>query len=41
VPIGVLVALVAPYVLAESSRQRGRFDLPGAITGTAGVALLV
>jgi EmrB/QacA subfamily drug resistance transporter len=41
VPIGILVALVAPYVLAESSRQRGRFDLPGAITGTGGVALLV
>jgi EmrB/QacA subfamily drug resistance transporter len=41
VPIGIAVALVAPYVLAESSRQRGRFDLPGAITGTGGVALLV
>jgi EmrB/QacA subfamily drug resistance transporter len=41
VPIGLLVALVAPYVLAASSRQRGRFDLPGAITGTGGVALLV
>ncbi len=41
VPIGILVALVAPYVLAESSRQRGRFDLPGAITATGGVALLV
>ncbi len=41
VPIGILVALVAPYVLAPSSRQRGRFDLPGAITGTGGVALLV
>ncbi|HEY5990043.1 MAG TPA: MFS transporter, partial [Streptosporangiaceae bacterium] len=41
VPIGILVALVAPYVLAESSRQRGRFDLPGAIAGTGGVALLV
>jgi len=41
VPIGILVALAAPYVLAESSRQRGRFDLPGAITGTGGVALLV
>ncbi len=41
VPIGILVAALAPYVLPESSRQRGRFDLPGAITGTAGVALLV
>jgi EmrB/QacA subfamily drug resistance transporter len=41
VPIGILVALVAPYVLAESERRRGRFDLPGAITGTGAVALLV
>ncbi len=41
VPIGIIVALMARYVLPESSRQRGRFDLPGAITGTAGVALLV
>ena len=41
VPIGILVAAVAPYVLAESARQRGRFDLPGAIAGTGGVALLV
>jgi len=41
VPIGIVTALVARYVLAESTRQRGRFDLPGAITATAGVALLV
>jgi EmrB/QacA subfamily drug resistance transporter len=41
VPIGILVAALAPYVLHESPRQSGRFDLPGAITGTAGVALLV
>jgi EmrB/QacA subfamily drug resistance transporter len=41
VPIGIVVALVAPYVLAESQRQRGRFDLAGAITATGGVALLV
>jgi len=41
VPIGILVALMAPYVLPESARRRGRFDLPGAITGTGGVALLV
>jgi EmrB/QacA subfamily drug resistance transporter len=41
VPIGILVAVLAPYVLPESTRQRGRFDLPGAITGTGGVALLV
>ncbi len=41
VPIGILVILGALYVLAESPRRRGRFDLPGAITGTGGVALLV
>jgi EmrB/QacA subfamily drug resistance transporter len=41
VPIGVLVALVAPRALSESERRRGSFDLPGAITGTLGVAALV
>ena len=41
VPIGVAVALAAPRVLAETPRRRGRFDLPGAITGTGGVAALV
>ena len=41
VPIGLLVALAAPRVLGESERQRGRFDLPGAITATAGLTLLV
>src|SRR5262249_22191321 len=37
VPIGAAVALAAPRVLAETPRRRGRFDLPGAITGTRGV----
>jgi EmrB/QacA subfamily drug resistance transporter len=41
VPIGVAAALAAPRVLRESGRQRGRFDLPGAITGTGGLAALV
>jgi EmrB/QacA subfamily drug resistance transporter len=41
VPIGAAVALAAPRVLGESRRQRGRFDLPGALTGTGGVAALV
>ena len=41
VPIGILVAVAAPRVLGESQRQRGRFDLPGALTGTGGVAALV
>jgi EmrB/QacA subfamily drug resistance transporter len=41
VPIGVLVVLLAPRVLGESPRQRGNFDLPGAVTGSLGVAALV
>jgi EmrB/QacA subfamily drug resistance transporter len=41
VPIGLLVAAAAPRVLAESARRPGRIDLAGAVTGTAGVALLV
>jgi EmrB/QacA subfamily drug resistance transporter len=42
VPIGIAVALAAPAVLPVSPRlSRGRFDLPGAITGTAAVAALV
>ena len=41
VPIGVIVALLAMRVLPESERRRGSFDLPGAITGTLGVAALV
>jgi predicted MFS family arabinose efflux permease len=42
VPIGIVVALAAPAVLpAAPRRSGGRFDLPGAITGTAGVAALV
>ncbi len=40
-PIGVAAALAAPRVLSESRRQRGRFDLPGAVTGTTGLATLV
>src|SRR5262249_18997593 len=41
VPIGLLVALLPPRVLGESERRRGRFDLPGAITGSLGLAALV
>ena len=41
VPIGLIVALAAPRVLPESVRRRGRFDLPGAITGSVGLAALV
>ena len=41
VPIGIAVVLLAPRVLSETQRHPGRFDLPGAITGTAGLAALV
>jgi EmrB/QacA subfamily drug resistance transporter len=41
VPIGLAVALAAPRVLGESGRRRGQFDLPGAITGSLGLAALV
>src|SRR6202050_5713739 len=41
VPIGVVVALLAPRALSESERRPGRFDLPGAITSTLGLVALV
>ena len=41
VPIGILVVLLAPKFLQESARVRGTFDVPGAVTGSAGIALLV
>jgi EmrB/QacA subfamily drug resistance transporter len=41
VPIGLVAAIGAPRVLSESPRQSGRFDLPGAITGTGAIASLV
>jgi EmrB/QacA subfamily drug resistance transporter len=41
VPIGIMVALLAPRVLGESQRRPGRFDLPGAITSTLGLVALV
>ena len=41
VPIGLLVMALAPRVLGESKRQRGKFDLPGAITGSIGLGALV
>jgi len=41
VPIGLVVAFLAARVLPESARRRGQFDLPGAITGSLGLALLV
>jgi EmrB/QacA subfamily drug resistance transporter len=41
VPIGLVVAALATRVLPESERRTGRFDLPGAITGSLGIAALV
>jgi EmrB/QacA subfamily drug resistance transporter len=41
VPIGLAVLAAAPRLLAESSRQPGRFDFTGALTSTAGMSALV
>jgi EmrB/QacA subfamily drug resistance transporter len=41
VPIGLILVLLAPRVLGESDRVHGRFDLPGAVTATLGLAALV
>jgi len=40
-PIGLVVAVLAIRYLGESARQRGKFDLPGAVTGTLGLTGLV
>jgi EmrB/QacA subfamily drug resistance transporter len=41
VPIGVALAFGVRYVLPESRRHPRSWDLPGAVTGTAGFALLI
>jgi EmrB/QacA subfamily drug resistance transporter len=41
VPIGLLLAALAPVYITESERQPGRFDLGGALTSTAGMTVLV
>ena len=41
VPIGVMLAIAAPRVLAATHGRPGRLDLPGAATVTAGMTLLV
>src|SRR6202012_2533432 len=41
VPIGIVGALAARAVLPGGGRRPGRFDLPGIITGSGGVAALV
>ncbi|MFC9310925.1 MFS transporter [Streptomyces sp. NPDC057011] len=41
VPIGVLIAFLAPLYITESERHPGRFDIAGALTSTGGMASLV
>jgi predicted MFS family arabinose efflux permease len=41
VPIGILIAVLAPMYINESRRHPGRFDIAGALTSTAGMASLV
>src|SRR4051812_32077913 len=41
VPIGIAAIVVARYVLPETPRATGRFDLAGAITSTLGMSALV
>ncbi len=40
-PIGLVAAALAPRFLRESATGRGRLDVPGAITATAGLLSLV
>ena len=41
VPVGAAIVLSAPRLITESERMRGRFDLAGALTATAGTTALV
>ncbi|MGW7265591.1 MFS transporter [Streptomyces sp. NPDC054842] len=41
VPIGLLIAVLAPMYISESERHPGRFDIAGALTSTLGMASLV
>jgi len=41
VPVGLVLALVAPRVLLATKGRSGRLDLPGAFSVTAGTTLLV
>ncbi|HYW27439.1 MAG TPA: MFS transporter [Terriglobales bacterium] len=41
VPIALVLAVAAPRVLPASGRRSGRLDLPGAVTATSAVTLLV
>ncbi|MGH3445424.1 MAG: MFS transporter [Nocardioidaceae bacterium] len=41
VPIGIALLAAAALVVPETTRQPGRFDLPGALTSTVGMTALV
>jgi len=41
VPIGIVLAIIAPRVLAATPGRDGRLDLPGALTVTGGMVSLV
>ncbi|GAA2088873.1 MFS transporter [Actinomadura alba] len=41
VPVGIVVLLVAPKILQETERQRGRLDVAGALTSVTGMVALV
>jgi EmrB/QacA subfamily drug resistance transporter len=41
VPVGLVLVALAPRALPETDRRHGRFDVPGALTGTLAVTLLV
>ena len=41
VPIGLALVVAAPFVIAETPRRVGRFDLAGALTSTLGMTALV
>jgi MFS family permease len=40
-PIGIALVIAARRWMVETDRRPGRFDLPGAVTSTAGMTLLV
>ena len=41
VPIGLVIVAATPFVIAETETRQGRMDIPGALTSTAGMTLLV
>ncbi|MFC8914748.1 MFS transporter [Streptomyces sp. NPDC057116] len=41
VPVGLAILLLAPFVIEETARNRGRFDLAGALVSALGAASLV